>query len=303
MMRYYLFALLIVAAACNGPQKTISSTANPSTMPTIFDRQGHRGCRGLLPENTVPAMLKALDLGVTTLEMDVVITRDGQLILSHEAFFNHEISTQPNGQRVTEAEERNLNIYRMTYEQVKTYDVGLQPHPRFPRQQKMKAVKPRLADVFDAVAQYMQTAKRPYPFFNIETKCLPNTDNIYHPEPGALVEALIKVIQAKGMAQYVTIQSFDFRSLQYLHQHYPHIKTAMLIEDTDLLPFEEQLKKLGFTANVYSPHHSLVTDKLVQQCHARQMLLIPWTVNDKPTIDRLKAMGVDGIITDYPDLF
>lgn len=307
MKRFVLLAVLLVAMACSHSKKMATSDGgsnfNNNRMSAIFDAQGHRGCRGLMPENTIPAMLKALELGVTTLEMDASITQDGQVILSHEPFFNHEITTLPNGQYVTEPQERSLNIYQMTYAQTLGYDVGMKPHPRFPQQQKIKAVKPTLAAMFDSVAQYMQQAKRPYPYFNIETKCLPATDNVFHPAPGPFVEMLMQVIKAKGMEKQVIIQSFDFRSLQYLHQHYPHIKTAMLIEDTDKLPFEAQLKKLGFVATIYSPHYALVTAELVQQCHQRNMLLIPWTVNDKKEIERLKAIGVDGIITDYPNLF
>jgi glycerophosphoryl diester phosphodiesterase len=306
MNRFFVFAVFFLATACQQGKKLAASNKGSNTnneMPVTFDKQGHRGCRGLLPENTIPAMLKALELGVTTLEMDIVFTKDGQVILSHEPFFNHEITTLPNGQYVAEADERNLNIYKMTYSEVTAYDVGLKPHPRFAQQQKMKAVKPRLVDLFDQVAAYMQASKRPYPFFNIETKCLPATDNTYHPLPSAFVDDLMQVIKEKGMEPFVTIQSFDFRSLQYLHQHYPQVKTAMLIEDTDKLPFEGQLKKLGFAATVYSPHYSLVTAELVQQCHQHNMKLIPWTVNNKADITRLKAMGVDGIITDYPNLF
>src|SRR6187399_1408267 len=87
-----------------------------------FDKEGHRGCRGLMPENTIPAMLKAIDLGVTTLETDACITRDGKVVLSHEPFFNHEISTKPDGSAVTAQEEHSLNIYEMDYAQVKQFD-------------------------------------------------------------------------------------------------------------------------------------------------------------------------------------
>jgi glycerophosphoryl diester phosphodiesterase len=306
MKRFVLLAALLSTMACNHSKKMATpatgSHSNNNRMSATFDKQGHRGCRGLMPENTIPAMLKALELGVTTLEMDASVTQDGQVILSHEPFFNHEISTKPNGQYVAENEERSLNIYQMTYAQTLGYDVGLKPHPRFPQQQKMKAVKPRLADVFDSVAQYMQRAKRPYPFFNIETKCLRATDNIFHPQPTVFVEAIMKVVMEKKMEQYVTIQSFDFRSLEYTHKFYPNTKTAMLIEDTDKTPFEAQLKKLSFTPSIYSPHYSLVTAELVQQCHQRNMLLIPWTVNDKKEIERLRQLGTDGVITDYPDL-
>ena len=112
-------------------------TKNTFVENTSFDIEGHRGCRGLMPENTIPAMYKAIDLGVTTLEMDAVITKDREVVVSHEPFFNHEITTKPDGTEVKESEERNLNIYHMTYEEVKQFDVGKKNHPRFPRQQKM----------------------------------------------------------------------------------------------------------------------------------------------------------------------
>jgi glycerophosphoryl diester phosphodiesterase len=101
----------------------------------------------------------------------------------------------------------------------------------------------------------------------------------------------------------VIIQSFDFRTLQYLHQKYPAIKTAMLIEADDKRSFDEQLMDLGFTPTIYSPAYQLVNEKLIEKCHAKNMKVIPWTVNDKATIEELKMMGVDGIISDYPNLF
>lgn len=268
-----------------------------------FDQQGHRGCRGLMPENTVPAMLHALGLNVTTLEMDVVVTKDKQLVLSHEPFFNHEISTKPDGSFISEKEEKSFNIYQMTYGEVKTFDVGLKPHPRFPLQQKIKVVKPLLSDVFEAVKTDMMTRRRPFPFFNIETKCLPATDNIFHPKPEEFIDLLMKVITDHQMEEYCIIQSFDFRTLRYLHQKYPHIKTAMLIEDDDSRGFEQQLTDLGFTPTIYSPAYQLVTESLVKNCHHRNIQLIPWTVNTKEMIEKLKLMGVDGIISDYPNLF
>jgi glycerophosphoryl diester phosphodiesterase len=268
-----------------------------------FDKQGHRGCRGLMPENTIPAMINALGLGVTTLEMDVVITKDKQVILSHEPFFNHEITTKADGSFVDEKEEKNLNIFKMTYAETKQYDVGLKPHPRFPQQQKMAVTKPSLANVFEAIKKDMMTRQRPFPYYNIETKTIPATDNIYHPAPTEFVELLMKVIREKQMEDYVIIQSFDFRTLQYLHKHYPTIKTAMLVEAKDKNSFRKQVKDIGFTPTIYSPEVTLVTQNLIDECHQQNIKIIPWTVNDKKGIDRLKALGVDGIISDYPDLF
>lgn len=303
-MKYALNLLIaLFFLSCSSSKKMNSTTNDRLKGLPLFDIQGHRGCRGLMPENTIAAMLKALDLGVTTLEMDISFSKDKKPLLSHEPFFNHEITTKPDGSFIEEKEEQRYNLYNMDYGEIIKYDVGMKPHPRFPQQQKIKAVKPLLADVFDAVKEHMVNSKRPYPFFNIETKCLPAGDNVYHPEPAEFVELLMKTIKEKHMERYVIIQSFDPRSLQYLHQHYPAIKTALLIEATDKNSFRKQIKDLGFTPDIYSPEYTLVTPILIQNCHEQKMKIIPWTVNDKKEIDRLKALGVDGIISDYPDLF
>lgn len=283
-------------------EKNTDLPNSPAGIEQVFDKQGHRGCRGLMPENTIPAMLNALGMGVTTLEMDVVITKDGQVILSHEPFFSHEITTKPDGTFIEEKDEKGFNIYQMSYAEVQRYDVGMKPHPRFTQQQKMKLTKPLLADVFSAIKKDMMTRRRPYPLYNIETKSMSATDDIYHPKPADFVEQLMKVIKDNGMESYVVIQSFDFRTLQYLHQHYPTIKTAMLIEDYDKRSIEDQLKALSFNPTIYSPAHELVNEALIKKCHAQNIQIIPWTVNNKE-IDRLTALGVDGIITDYPNLF
>lgn len=268
-----------------------------------FDQQGHRGCRGLMPENTVPAMIYAIGMGITTLEMDVCISKDKKVFLSHEPFFSHEISTTAEGAFISAKDERSFNMYQMDYDSIIKYDVGLKPHPRFPKQQKIKAVKPLLADIFNAVKEYMMTARRPYPFFNIETKTLPAGDQLYHPGPAEFVDLLMAVITKYQMEEQVIIQSFDFRTLQYLHLRYPTIKTAMLVEAFNSSSFRKQINDLGFTPTIYSPEFSLVTADLIKNCHELEMKIIPWTVNDKKKLVELKEMGVDGIITDYPNLF
>jgi len=291
-----LLVLVALIFACHASKK-VSDPLLPA-----FDIEGHRGCRGLMPENTIPAFMKALELGVTTLEMDAVITKDKQVILSHEPFFNHEITTGPDGKYITEQDERNLNIYHMTYAQTQTYDVGLKPHPRFPNQRRLKATKPLLREVIENVEAYHKLKGGPAVFYNIETKTQPATDNTYHPAPEEFVRTLMNVINAEKISNRVIIQSFDFRTLQIIHKRYPAMRTAALIEDFDKRPLEEQLKTLGFMPTIYSPAYSLVTKELVDKCHERQIKVIPWTVNDKAAIEQMKAVGVDGIITDYPDL-
>lgn len=298
------FLSIIIFISCNSSRNAMKDIKNkPLDGWDSFDKQAHRGGRGLMPENTIPAMLNALGLGVTTLEMDVSISKDRKVLLSHEPFFNHEITTLPNGGFISDKYDSTFNIYKMDYDSIIKYDVGIRPFPRFPQQQKIKAVKPLLSDVFKAVKEYMLTARRPAPFFNIETKSLPAGDNIYHPKPAEFVELLMKVIKDNQMEDMVIIQSFDFRTLQYLHQHYPKIRTAMLVEAESRSSFRKQIKDIGFTPTIYSPEFTLVTPLLIQNCHELNMKIIPWTVNEKDKIEELKKMGVDGIITDYPDRF
>jgi len=282
---------------------SLVSLAQSSINMEQLDKQGHRGCRGLYPENTIPGFLKAIDLGVTTLEMDLVITKDKKVILSHEPFFNHEITTLPNGEYVSESNERELNIYEMVYSKVKKYDVGQKAHPRFLQQQKIKANKPLLTEVIDSVEMHVKTKNKQPLFYNIETKIQPQTDNVYHPEPQEFVDLIMAVILEKKIQNRVIVQSFDSRSLQYLHQKYPSIKTALLVEAFDKKSFEKQIEDLGFTPTIYSPAQELVDLNLVQECRSKMIKLIPWTVNDLETIRRFVALGVDGIITDYPNLF
>ena len=297
MNRWVIIWVMVLLAACSAGKKTKSLEAK------TFDKQGHRGCRGLMPENTVAAMIKAIDLGVTTLETDAVITKDKKVVLSHEPFFNHELATKPDGTPVKEAEEKGLNIYRMDYAEVKKYDVGLRPHPRFPKQEKIAAHKPLLSEMIDSVEAYCLANKKPLPQYNIETKSQPKTDGEYHPAPAEFVELLVAVILDKKITERVTIQSFDIRTLQYIHEHYPAFKTALLVEDFDKKAFALQLKDLGFIPTTYSPAFSLVTPLLVKQCKDAGIILLPWTVNSIEKIKELKSLGVDGVISDYPDLF
>ena len=268
----------------------------------IFDVQGHRGCRGLMPENTIPAMIKAVQLGVTTLEMDVVITADKKVILSHEPFMSREIATSPEGKSITLKDEKKYNIYQMDFATVSHWDVGSRPHLRFPRQEKMKVSKPLLEAVFDSVEAYIKKHKLPPVYYNIETKSQPSSDNIFHPEPAEFTNLLMDVILKKNMKARVIIQSFDVRTLKVIHEKFSDLRTALLVEGISKQGLAENLQELGFIPSVYSPEFNLVNAAMVTSCKEKGMKLIPWTVNDKANIDKLKTLGVDGIITDYPDL-
>jgi glycerophosphoryl diester phosphodiesterase len=266
-----------------------------------LDRQGHRGARGLMPENTVPAMKKALDLGVTTLELDVVISKDKQAVVSHDSYMVADITTKPDGSTVTKAEEKSLNLYQMNYAGIQAFDVGRKPHPLFPKQQKMAAYKPLLSELIDSVEVYAKAKGMPQPRYNIEIKMSPQTDNVYHPAPAEFVDLVMTVINSRKLGKRFNIQSFDVRPLQVLHRQYPDVTLSYLTANSKMLT--ENLTTLGFTPAIYSPYYKTVTAELVKACHEQGMKIIPWTVNTKPEIDALVKVGVDGIITDYPDLF
>ena len=265
-----------------------------------FDIEGHRGCRGLMPENTIPAFIKAVQIGVTTLEMDVVITKDKKVIVSHEPWMNAGICTDATGNTISKNDEKSLNIYNMTYEEVKTYDCGTKPYARFPKQYKMKVSKPLLANVIDSVESYSRANNVKPPFYNIETKCTPDGDSIFHPAPAEFTELLLDVIFKKGVAARCIIQSFDVRTLQYAHKKYPTLKLALLVEDST--NYQKNIHDLGFTPYIYSPNQEIVNAELVSYCRAQKMKLVVWTVNEKEQMDKLVHLGVDGIITDYPDV-
>ncbi len=265
-----------------------------------FDIQGKAGARGIMPENTTEGMLKALDLGVNTLEMDAVISRDKQVVLSQEPYFNNEISLMPNGKPISFKDQKKYNIYKMDYAEVKKFDVGSKVHARFPGQMKFKAYKPLLSTMMDAVEAYVKQHKLAKPIYSIETKMIKNGDNDFQPEPAEFVELIMDVVNGKKMAKRVIIQSFDMRTLQYLHEKYPKVKTSLLIDEKE--PFEGYIEKLGFKPTIYSPYSVLVGKGLVDRCHAMGIKIIPWTVNTVKEIKYFQSLGVDGIITDFPNI-
>ena len=268
-----------------------------------MDWQGHRGCRGLYPENTISAMIAAIQLGVTTLELDVVITKDQQVVLSHEPFMAHEISTSPEGKHHGPDIEQQFNIYQMNYEEVKRWDVGLKPHPRFPEQVKIPAYKPLLSELIDSVECFIRKHNLPPVQYNIETKCIPEGDLIFHPKPSEFIDLLWKVIREKNIHQRVTVQSFDKRTLLYCRKQKLPFRLSYLLEESDTKTIRRQIAALGFKPDIVSPEFSRIDRHYVRYCHNKGIKVIPWTVNDPAAISRLIEMDVDGIISDYPNLF
>jgi glycerophosphoryl diester phosphodiesterase len=272
-------------------------TTSAAAQQRPLDLQGHRGGRGLMPENTIPAMRRALDLGVTTLEMDIAISQDKQVLLSHDPYMNAGFVYRPDGQPIAEAEEKNLRLYNLPYAEIRRYDVGSHGNPQFPRQQKLLTYKPLLAEVIDSAEAYARRTHRPAPYYNIETKTTPAGDGTYHPAPEEFVRLLLAVIAEKGIQNRAIIQSFDPRTLEVVHRTQPRLRTALLVQNQDGL--EKNLQRLSFVPSIYSPYYKLVTASLVQACHQQRMQVIPWTVNTPDEAATLLQQQVDGLITDY----
>jgi glycerophosphoryl diester phosphodiesterase len=266
-----------------------------------FNTEGHRGSRGLMPENTIPAMKKAMDLGVRTLEMDVVISKDNQVVVSHDTYMSADIALKPDGSPVTVEEQKKINLYQLPYAEIKKYDVGSKPHPQFAQQQKFPAYKPLLSELIDSVETYARTKGLPLPMYNIEIKSSAATDGVYHPEPKAFVDLVMAVLEPRKLGNRLIIQSFDVRPLQLIHKQKPGVSLSYLTMNAKTP--DENLALLGFQPNTYSPYYKTVTAETVKSCHDKGMTIIPWTVNTKAEIDTLKQLGVDGIISDYPNLF
>jgi glycerophosphoryl diester phosphodiesterase len=296
---------------------------------TSFDLQGHRGARGLAPENTLPAFEKALELGVATLELDTAITRDGVVVVSHETHVSPDLARGPDGGWL---DKRGPAIRELTFEELQRYDVGrLRPGTayakRYPEQVAVDGTRiPRLAEVF-ALA-------RDWPVrFNIETKISPLApDETLAPEPFA--RRVIQEISAHRMASRATLQSFDWRTLQAAQRLAPRIPTAYLtaqqrfldnicagpaggnpnpaIADCQPSPWTAgfQLRDHGSVPRmvkaaggaIWSPWHGDLDAAKVREAHGLGLKVIAWTVNEPEQIQRMLELGVDGLITDRPDI-
>ncbi len=281
-----------------------------------FDIQGHRGARGLRPENTIPAFLMALDSGVTTVELDVAITKDRQVIVSHEPWMSAEICMDASGNEILKKEEMKHNIYQLNYAEVKKYDCGSKGNLRFPQQEKMKISKPLLSDVIIAIETHIKNFSTYEVDYNIEIKSMPGGDNKFHPKPEDYSELVFNLVDQYIPLERLVIQSFDFRVLKYWHKNHPEVRLAALVENKKSV--DQNLTALGFIPSVYSPDYKLLTNESVDYLHTKvisqpdsvaqntsapiqKLRVIPWTVNEIDDMLVLKGMGVDGFITDYPD--
>ena len=304
-MRFAVYWVLCLAfSTCTGPEQVSDDNQPGSSMTDIanLDVQGHRGARGLMPENTLPAFERALALGVSTLELDVVISKDHQVVVSHEPWFSGIICTQPSGEPVPHEREKDFKMYELTYEEIKQFDCGLRENPRFPDQEKMRAYKPLLREVVALAEQYDRQDNLPAIKYNIETKSTPAGDDLFHPDPETFTHLLLEVLEETDILDRATLQSFDPRTLRIAKERHPEMSLALLVGDHDEWDMDQHVENLGFIPTIYSPYYKLVDAPLLASAHEQGMLVIPWTINTKEEMQALVQLGVDGIITDYPDV-
>jgi glycerophosphoryl diester phosphodiesterase len=285
-----------------------------------FDLQGHRGARGLAPENTLLAFARALSIGVTTLEMDAGLTEDDVVVIAHDRRLNPDIARGPDGRWLA---GRTPAIRELTSRELQRYDVGrIKPGSdysrRFPEQRRQDKVRvPTLEEVFELTRHARNGEVR----FNVETKISPEAPEDTA-DPETFTRALIKVVRENGMASRVTIQSFDWRTLAIVQKEAPEIATSYLSSQQQALDniqaghredspwtggvrfrdhgsVPKMVKAAG--GKIWSPNYVGLTEPLVKEAKSLGLAVLPWTVNDRAEMERLIDWGVDGIITDYPD--
>ena len=258
-----------------------------------FDLQGHRGARGHAPENTIPGFQHALGIGVDTLELDVGVTRDGVVVVHHDRRLNPDVARGADGKWVRAPAP---TIYSLSFDELKSYDVGrIRPGSeyaqRFPHQKPIDGTRiPKLEELFAVAGPRVR--------FNIETKLVPEApDETLPPEPFA--RALIAEVRKARVERRTTIQSFDFRTLAVVQREAPEITTAYLTSGKK----GEAVPRMVHEAKgiIWSPDFHDLDARALAVARELGVKVIAWTVNEPADIERVIAMKVDGIISDYPD--
>jgi glycerophosphoryl diester phosphodiesterase len=292
-----------------------------AALPAVaFDLQGHRGARGLRPENTLAAFAHAMAIGVTTLETDLGVTKDGVLVIAHDPWLNPDIVRSPDGRWLA---TQGPAIRTLTLAELKRYDVGrLNPRSKYARQ--LPEQRPEDGERFPTLLELFEltrAAGRPVRF-NIETKITPaNPDETV--DPATYARLTVEAVRKAGLSDDVTIQSFDWRTLIEAMKIAPEIGIVCLTSESanldtvqrrsgkpspwhaglDLGAHGGSLPRLVKAAGcgTWSPFWRNVTPELVAEAHSIGVTVLPWTVNDNADMTRLIDFDVDGIITDYPD--
>ena len=273
-------------------------SSKPDFRPEVH---GHRGCRGLLPENTIPAFLHALALGVDVLEMDVIISADNKVVVSHEPWLNPTICLDPVGNAIESQTPPHFNLFQLPYATIRLCDCGQLRHPGFPAQQSQPAHKPLLSEVLSLIDDAALRLGRPPIRYSIEIKSSPEGDFVYHPEPARFLALVLADLRAAQVLARTTLLCFDARILRLARQLEPSLATCFLIEEEE--PWLPSIQSLGFVPTSFGPNVQTVTPDAVRQLRGAfpGLRLVPWTANTTGEFQQLIRLQVDGITTDFPD--
>jgi glycerophosphoryl diester phosphodiesterase len=281
--------------------KTVKMATEKKDYPAFF-KIGHRGTRGLMPENTIPAMNTGLAEGANTVEMDLHITKDGKVVVYHDESFNPDYTLMPDGGEIPVKDRKKYTFYQMNYDDIRKFDIGTKPYPAYPKQKRMRSYAPLIGEMIDSVDIFAKSRNLPAPIYLIEIKSAEKTDGFDQPAPEEFMKIVMKVLDEKKLGSRMIIQSFDMRPLQVIHRTHPNVATGYLTSDKTTT-FEADIAKIGFNPTFYNPYYKLVTADMVKKCHEKGILITPWTVNTIAEMKTIKGLGVDGIITDYPNFF
>jgi len=296
--KLFLLCLIIAGSSCKSNNEINKEEKANIASSVKIEVQGHRGERGNFPENSLPGFISAVKKGVDVLELDVVISKDKKVVVSHEPFMSSLYMLTPEGDSIPKESEQSYNFYEMAYDSIKKFDAGSKGNRLFPDQKKISTYKPLLSEVIDSVENHIKTNKLEPVRYNIELKSVPSLYGRYQPHPAEFVELVMQVIQEKEIEDKINLQSFDPVILNVLRKKYPGIEVAYLVSGEGIL---KNLALLDFTPEIYSPHYALIkNEQYVDSIKALEMRLIPWTVNEKEVIKEMIRLKVDGIITDYP---
>lgn len=290
-------ATLFLPSGCAAPARAARMPDDIS-----FYKVGHRGTRGLMPENTIPAFKKGIAVGANTIEFDVHITRDNKVVIYHDDSFTPSYTTRPDGSDIPRADRKRYTFYQMPYPEIRRFIIGEKEYPAYPQQQRMRTYAPLLAEMIDSVELFTKTHAYPPVVYLLEVKSGAATDGFAQPDPETFMRIMMGVLKPylKALTGRLIIQSFDMRPLKVIHRDYPRIPTGFLT-GKHYGSLDEPLEALGFVPDFYNPQFALVTPAFLKACHDRHMKVLPWTVEDIKDMQHLKDMGVDGLITDYPD--
>ena len=298
IFRTLLICFSLCFSFCTPFKKSRENSALKSSEVLVI---GHRGYAGKLPENSLPGFIRAVKKGADGVELDVVISKDKKVVVSHEPYMASDYMAKPDANAIAHKDERSFNLYKMNYADIKDFPLGLRRNKRFPSQRRIKTYKPLLSEVFENVEHLIESNELEPILYFVEIKSDPNEYGVFQPYPEELVKLVVEVVKEKNLLKNVIFQSFDPAILNELQEKYPEVSKSFLVKNGKP---EDNLNLLSFKPQVYAPHHKLVTNKeYVDYLHQRNIMVIPWTLNSIKNVEQLIGFGVDGIISDYPQRF